>query len=37
MGANVQDLKDIYIEQVRYILELAVAAWNGAITKREKN
>ena len=35
MGANVLDLKDIYIKQVRCILELAVAAWNGALTKRE--
>ena len=36
MGANVLDLKDIYIKQVRCIVELAVAAWNGALTKREQ-
>ena len=33
MGASIPDLKDIYIKQVRSVLELAVPAWNGALTK----
>ena len=36
MGASVEDLKDVYMKQVRCVLELAVAAWNGAITQKEK-
>ena len=36
MGASLEDLKDIYTKQVRCMLELAVAAWNGAITQKEK-
>ena len=36
MGASVDDLKDIYMKQVRCMLELAVAVWNGAITQKEK-
>ena len=35
MGATLEDLKDIYIKQVRSVLELAVPAWNAAITQTE--
>ena len=36
MGASIDDMKDIYIKQVRSVLEFAVPAWNGAITNAEK-
>ena len=32
LGATELDLEDIYIKQVRCLLELAVPAWHGAIT-----
>ena len=37
MGANEEELIDIYIKQVRSVLELAVPAWHGAITQVERN
>ena len=35
-GAKVEDLVDIYCKQVRSILELAVPAWHGGITKDDE-
>ena len=37
LGANEEELKDLYIKQVRSVLELAVPAWQGAITQAERN
>ena len=37
LGANQQELIDIYIKQVRSLLELAVPAWQGAITQTERD
>ena len=37
MGANQEELIDIYQKQVRSVLELAVPAWQGAITQEDKN
>ena len=37
LGATELDLVDIYIKQVRCLLELAVPAWHGAITLVEQN
>ena len=37
LGANEQELKDVYVKQVRSVLELAVPAWHGAITQAERN
>ena len=31
MGATVEDMKDVYLKQVRSVLEFAVPAWNGAL------
>ena len=36
MGSTTDDLKDIYVKQVRSLLEIAVPAWNGALTNVEK-
>ena len=36
-GASTGDLVDVYVKQVRCLLELAVAAWQGSITKAEKS
>ena len=36
MGASDQDLVDMYIKQIRSILELAVPAWQGALTVDDK-
>ena len=36
MGATAEDMKDVFIKQVRSILELAVPAWHAAITKSER-
>ena len=33
LGANYEELLDVYIKQVRSVLELAVPAWNGALTQ----
>ena len=33
MGATLEDLVDVYKKQVRSVLELAVPAWNGALTQ----
>ena len=35
MGATVDDMKDVYLKQVRSVLELAVPAWNGALTQAD--
>ena len=35
LGANVPDLMDIYIKQVRCMLELAVPAWHPGLTAGE--
>ena len=34
-GANQEDLTDVYIKQVRSVLEFGVPVWNGSITKEE--
>ena len=36
LGAKSVDLIDVYIKQVRCILELAVPAWQGGLTQEEK-
>ena len=36
MGATVDDLKDVYVKQVRSVLELAVPAWNGDLKHYDK-
>ena len=36
LGAGCKDLIDVYIKHVRSILELAVPAWQGAITQAER-
>ena len=36
LGAQVCDLIDVYVKQVRSVLELAVPAWHGAITLVEQ-
>ena len=35
MGATVEDMKDVYQEQVKIVLELVVPAWNGALTQAD--
>ena len=37
LGANEDELLDVYMKQVRSILELAVPAWHGAITQAERD
>ena len=37
MGANLSELKDVYIKQVRSLLELAAPAWHGSLTKEEQH
>jgi hypothetical protein len=37
MGADEDDLLDIYMKQIRSVLELAVPAWHGPITQAERN
>ena len=37
LGANEDDLIDVYIKQIRSVLELAVPAWHGAITQAERD
>ena len=34
--AQQDDLIDLYIKQIRSVLELAVPAWHGAITQEER-
>ena len=34
-GANLSDLVDIYIKQIRSILEFGVPVWNSALTQEE--
>ena len=36
LGAQEGDLIDLYIKQIRSVLELAVPAWHGAITQMER-
>ena len=36
LGAKPEDLTDVFIKQVRSVLELAVPAWQGGLTKEEK-
>ena len=36
MGASLDDLKDVFIKQVRSVLELAVPAWNAALNQTDK-
>ena len=36
LGAKNNDLKDVYIKQIRSVLELAVPVWNGRITQIEQ-
>ena len=36
MGAEETDLVDMYVKQIRSLLELAVPAWQGAVTQEEK-
>ena len=36
MGAEVDDLLEIYTKQIRSVLEVAVPAWHGAITLAEQ-
>ena len=36
MGANQEDLVDVYIKQIRCVLELAVPAWQGGLSQAEK-
>ena len=36
MGAKALDLIDVYIKQIRSVLELAVPAWQGAISQAER-
>ena len=35
LGATEKELKDVYIKQIRIILEYAVPVWNSSITKIE--
>ena len=36
-GANIEDLLDIYIKQIRCLLEYGVAVWNSSLTVCESN
>ena len=36
MGATLDDLKDVFVKQVRSVLELAVPAWNAALSQIER-
>ena len=36
LGADEEDLLDVYIKQVRSVLELAVPAWHGGLTQAER-
>ena len=36
LGADTADLVDVYVKQIRCVLELAVPAWQGAITQAEE-
>ena len=36
MGAEINDLVDVYIKQIRCIVELAVPAWQGGLSQAEK-
>ena len=36
MSASMEDLKDIYVKQVRSVLEFAVPTWNSALAEVEK-
>ena len=36
LGANEQDLKDVYIKQIRSILEFAVPVWHSSLTGEDR-
>ena len=36
LGATVEELKDVYIKQIRSVLELAAPAWHSSITSSER-
>jgi hypothetical protein len=36
LGADIDDLIDVYIKQIRSVLELAVPAWQGGISQAER-
>ena len=36
LGAKNSDLVDVFIKQIRCILELAVPAWQGSLSQAEK-
>ena len=36
-GGNLEDLTDIFIKQVRSVLEFGVPVWNSSLTKEESN
>ena len=36
LGATVEELKDVYIKQIKSFLELAVSAWHPSITSSER-
>ena len=36
MGASVEDLLDVYILQIRCVLEYAAPVWQGSISQNEK-
>ena len=36
-GANLEDLKDVYLKQIRSILEFGVPVWNSSLTKEDSS
>ena len=36
-GASMEDLKDMFIKQIRSVLEFGVPVWNSNLTKSEVN
>ena len=36
-GANLEDLKEVYIKQIRSVLEFGVPVWNSGITQDENH
>ena len=36
LGANMEELVDIFVKQVRGLLELAVPAWHGALSQADR-
>ena len=35
MGANIEELLDVYVKQIRSVLEMAVPVWEPGLNKRE--